>query len=58
MELIYEIAEAMNIPNEYITITAMDGKYCWFIVKNGGEWTCKTTHKQKHLAKDSIRRDI
>lgn len=55
MELIYEIAEYMNIPNEFITINKVIGNIAWFSTKAGAQYSCSTVRDGKHLKKNSIR---
>jgi hypothetical protein len=57
MELIYEIAEYLNIPNEFIFIDEVSGGYAYFHIKDGARYTCKTIRNGKHLKKNSIRID-
>ena len=58
MELIYEIAESLNIPNELISINVIDGDYVWFSTEAGSRFFCKTVRNGKHLKKNSIRHDF
>jgi hypothetical protein len=55
MDLIYEIAEYFDIPNEFITIDSVIGNIAWFSLKAGAQYTCKTTRGGKRLKKNSIR---
>lgn len=57
MELYYEIADYLNIPNEFITINKVSGSLVWFSTKAGAHYSCKTVRNGKHLKKNSIRID-
>lgn len=53
MELIYEIADFLNVPNERIEINSVVGNIVFFSVF-GSRYTCKTWKNGKHLKKNSI----
>ena len=55
MELIYAIAEYLDIPNEHITINNAAGSLIWFSTKHGSQYTCQTVRGGKFLKKNSIR---
>ena len=57
MELIYEIAEYLNVPNEFISIDKVVGVHVWFSTTSGAQYSCKTVRGGKHLKKNSIRHD-
>ena len=57
MELIYSIAEYLNIPNEWVIIDKVINNAAWFHVKNGTHYSCRTTRNNKYLKKNSIRID-
>lgn len=57
MELIYEIAEYLDLPNEFISIESVFGNIVWFHTTAGARYTCKTVRGGKHLKKNSIRHD-
>ena len=60
MELIYAIAEYLEVPNEYIKIDSVIDGLAFFhdtrspLVK----YSCKTIRSGKYLKKNSIRRDF
>ena len=55
MELIYEIAEYLDIPNEFITIDKVIGSDVWFSTTAGAQYSCSTVRGGKHLKKNSVR---
>lgn len=57
MELIYEIAQYFNIPNEYIKINRVSGNIVWFSLSSGAKYSCRTVRNGNHLKKNSIRID-
>jgi hypothetical protein len=57
MELIYSIAEYLQIPNEFITIDKVYDDIAWFSTKQGSKYSCKTVRNGKFLKKNSIRID-
>lgn len=57
MELIYEIAEYLDVPNEFLSIDSIVGDIVWFSTKAGARYTCKTVRAGKHLKKNSIRHE-
>ena len=57
MELIYAIAQEMNVPNEFINIDKVIGDFAWFSTKAGGRYSCRTVRNGKYLKKNSIRVD-
>jgi hypothetical protein len=57
MELIYEIAEYLNVPNEFIMIDMVVGANVWFSTTTGAQYSCATVRGGKHLKKNSIRHD-
>ena len=57
MGLLYEIAEYLDIPNEFITIDKAIGVNVWFHTKAGAKYSCSTVRNGKHLKKNSIRID-
>jgi hypothetical protein len=57
MILIYEIAEYLNIPNEFISIDLVVGNIAWFSTTSGARYSCTTVRGGKHLKKNSIRHD-
>lgn len=57
MELIYAIADCLDIPNEYISIDSVVGNIVWFSTKSGARYTCQTARNGKYLKKHSIRVD-
>lgn len=57
MELIFAIADYLNIPNEFVSIDKVIGNYCWFSTKAGAQYSCKTVRNGKYLKKNSIRRE-
>lgn len=58
MELIYAIANELNIPNEFINIDRVSSNVVWFSLKSGARYTCKTVRNGKYLKKHSIRADF
>lgn len=56
MELLYAIGEYLNVPQEWVNITRVDGPYVWFNVRGQANYTCKMV-RGKFLAKNSIRVD-
>lgn len=57
MELIYAIADELNIPNEFVIIDrAFDGMV-WFHTKAGAKYSARTKNDGKYLRKNSIRPD-
>ena len=57
MELIYEIAEYLDVPNEFISIDMVVGTNVWFSTKAGARYSCSTVRGGKHLKNNSIRHD-
>lgn len=58
MELIYAIAQELNIPNECIKINQVIDDIVWFSVSStGAKYSCKTIRGGKYLKKNSIRID-
>lgn len=55
MELIYDLAEYLDIPNEFITIDGVFGDLVWFSTTAGARYTCTTVRNGKRLKKHSIR---
>ena len=56
MELIFGIADVLNIPNEFISIDKVCDNLVWFHTRTGAQYTCKTT-RGKFLKKNSVRVD-
>ena len=56
MEHLYAIGDYLNVPQEWINITRVDGAYAWFNVRGQASYTCKIS-RGKYLAKNSIRVD-
>lgn len=56
MELIYAIADYLNVPQEWVNITSVKENYVWFNVRGQASYTCKMV-RGKFLAKNSIRVD-
>ena len=57
MELLYAIADYLEVPNEFVVIDSVSDDLVWFHVKSM-RYTCKTTRNGKFLKKHSIRRDF
>jgi len=55
MDLIFDIAEYLDIPNEYIKIDMVIGNMVWFSTKTGKQYTATSIRNGKRLKKDSIR---
>jgi hypothetical protein len=56
-ELYYDIADALDIPNEFITIDKAIANTIWFSTKAGATYSAHTVRDGKRLKKNSIRRD-
>lgn len=54
MELIYAIAEYLDIPNEFVTVDRVESNIAWFHTKAGASYTCNIV-RGKFLKKNSIR---
>ena len=57
VELIYAIAEDLDVPNEWITVDSYNDGIIWFSVKGQIHYTCRTVRNGKYLKKNSIRVD-
>ena len=55
MELIFQIADYLDIPNEFVFIDKVIGVTVWFHVSTGAAYTCDTVRCGKFLKKNSIR---
>ena len=60
MELIFAIADYLDIPNEFVFIDKVSGDLVWFHLSTGRSlywqhFTCKTVRGGKFLKKNSIR---
>lgn len=56
MELLYAIAEVLDIPNEWIIIDRVIDDMAWFHnVKSGAAYSCRTVRGGKFLKRHSIR---
>ena len=55
MELIYEIAEYLDMPNEFIKIDMVVGNCVFFSTKYGAKYSCTSVRNGKHLKKNSVR---
>jgi len=56
MELIFAIADYLEIPNEFVFIDKVCGNVVWFHTAPGAQYTCKTV-RGKFLKKNSVRAD-
>jgi hypothetical protein len=61
MELIYDIATALGVANEFVTIDRVSDNLAFIRVVEGKgvatHWTCKTIRSGKRMAKNSLRTD-
>jgi len=55
MEIIYAIAEAINIPNEFIIIEKIIDDCIWFRTTAGAQYSARTVRNGRRLKKNSIR---
>ena len=55
MELIFAIADYLEIPNELVFIDKVSGDLVWFHISSGASYTCKTVRCGKWLKKNSVR---
>jgi hypothetical protein len=57
MDIYFDIANYLQIPNEKITIDKIIGNLCFFRTSAGAKYSCKLTKNGKHISKNSIRVD-
>ena len=57
MELIFAIADYLEIPNEFVFIDRVGDNIVWFHTSAGAAYTCLTVRGGKFLKKNSIRVD-
>ncbi|MBP8274344.1 MAG: hypothetical protein KAY59_07910 [Acidobacteria bacterium] len=58
MELIYELAAYLDIPNELISIEKVCDNIVWFRTTTGARYTCLTVRNGRRLKKNSVRPDF
>ena len=57
MELIFAIADKLDIPNEFVFIDRIIEDIVWLHTKSGACYTCKTVRGGKYMKANSLRPD-